>query len=89
MAKVSVIVPAAGAGKRFGAKGNKIFERLKGRAIFLRTLEAFTGREDVCQLQRVVSPEDHEQIVERYGVDPDRFRQAEEREAEIRSDRLR
>ncbi|NLW85552.1 MAG: 2-C-methyl-D-erythritol 4-phosphate cytidylyltransferase [Planctomycetes bacterium] len=67
MAKVSVIVPAAGAGKRYGAKANKIFERLKGQPVFIRTLELFTGRDDVCQVQMVVSAEDLDMVKESFG----------------------
>ena len=68
MAKVSVIIPAAGAGKRFGSKGNKIFERLRGQPIFIRTVEAFTSRGDVCQVQLVVSDEDMPEMKTRYGA---------------------
>ena len=67
MPKVSVIVPAAGAGKRFGAKGNKIFQRLGPAPLFVRTLEAFTSREDVCQIQLVVSAADIDEVKERFG----------------------
>jgi 2-C-methyl-D-erythritol 4-phosphate cytidylyltransferase len=67
MAKVSVIVPAAGAGKRFGAGQNKIFQRIKGQPLFLRTLEAFTSRDDVCQVQLVVSEQDMPELKERFG----------------------
>lgn len=67
MAKVAVIIPAAGAGRRFGAKGNKIFERLRGQPIFIRTLEAFTCRSDVCQVQLVVSSDDMAEMKSRYG----------------------
>ena len=68
MAKVAVIIPAAGQGKRFGAKGNKVFERLHGEPVFLRTLEIFTSRDDVCQVLLVVSPDDREDLVERFGA---------------------
>ncbi len=67
MVKVSVIVPGAGAGRRFGGRGNKIFQRLKGQPVFIRTLEAFTLRDDVCQTQLVVSTEDMDEIKERFG----------------------
>lgn len=67
MAKVSVIVPAAGAGNRFGDKQNKIFQRIKGKPVFIRTLEAFTTREDVCQTQLVVSSVDMDEMRSRYG----------------------
>lgn len=69
MPKVAVIVPAAGAGKRFGGKGSKIFQRIgrTGQPVFLRSLEAFTGRDDVCQVQLVVSPADLPELRERFG----------------------
>ena len=67
MAKVSVIVPAAGAGQRFGGRGNKIFQRIKGQPMFIRTLEAFTTRDDVVQTLLAVSPEDMEQLKEKFG----------------------
>jgi len=68
MAKIAVIVPAAGAGKRFGSRTNKIFERLDGQPLFLRTLEAFTSRDDVCQVLLAVSPADKEDINDRFGA---------------------
>ncbi len=67
MAKVSVIVPAAGAAKRFGKKQNKIFQRLKGQPLFIRTLEAFTARHDVVQIQLVVSEANVEEMKRRFG----------------------
>jgi 2-C-methyl-D-erythritol 4-phosphate cytidylyltransferase len=69
MANVSVIVPAAGAGKRFGGKSNKIFQRLGGsQPVFIRTLEAFTCRDDVCQTLLVVSEADGEELKRRFGA---------------------
>lgn len=67
MAKISVIVPAAGAGTRFGGGPNKIFRRIKDQPVFLRTLEAFTSRGDVVEVQLVVSPDDMDELKERYG----------------------
>jgi len=67
MAKVSVIVPAAGAGKRFGGKNNKIFQRINDQPVFIRTLELFTSREDVVQVQIVISPADMNELKERFG----------------------
>jgi len=68
MAKVAVIVPAAGAGKRFGGKQNKIFERIGGdQPVFLRTLEAFNSREDVCQITLVASEADMPALKSRFG----------------------
>ncbi len=67
MAKVSIILPAAGAGKRFGGHQNKIFERLNGQPVFIRTLEAFSTRDDVCQIILLVSAADTETMKERFG----------------------
>jgi len=67
MPKVSVIIPAAGSGKRFGAAANKIFQPLGGRAIFLRSIDLFAGRDDVCQILLVVSPDDAAELSERFG----------------------
>jgi len=68
MAKVSVIVPGAGAGKRFGGKTNKIFSRVKDQPVFIRTLEVFTSRQDVCQVQLVVSADDMDELRNRFGA---------------------
>jgi 2-C-methyl-D-erythritol 4-phosphate cytidylyltransferase len=67
VAKVSVIIPAAGAAKRYGGKQNKIFERINGQPVFIRTLEAFSTRQDVCQTILVVSADDMPHIREKYG----------------------
>lgn len=67
MAKVSVIVPGAGASRRFGGKVRKIFERINDQPVFIRTLEAFTSRDDVCQIQLVVSAADIGELKERFG----------------------
>ena len=58
MATVSVIIPAAGSGSRFGSDRNKIFQELNGRAIFLHTLDLFATRRDVCQIQMMLSEVD-------------------------------
>ena len=70
---VSVIVPAAGSGKRFGAAENKIFRELCGQAVFLRTVALFAGRPDVCQIQLVVSREDVSHVREGHGDRLDRM----------------
>ncbi len=66
--KVSVIIPAAGRGSRFGGKRNKIFERLGRGPVFLRTLESFVNRDDVCQTILVVSDEDRAIIKDRFAA---------------------
>ena len=68
MAKYAVIIPAAGKGERFGGSENKIFAKLDGRPIFLRTLELFINREDVCQTILVVSGGDMTEMKSRYGA---------------------
>ncbi len=65
--KVSVIVAAAGQGKRFGSRQNKVFERLKGQPIFLRALQLFANRGDVCQILLAVNPDDREMVAEKFG----------------------
>lgn len=67
MANVSVIVPAAGAATRFGASQNKIFAPLGDRPLFLVTLDAFAGRDDVGQIQLVVSADDLERMRREFG----------------------
>ncbi|MCJ7543031.1 MAG: 2-C-methyl-D-erythritol 4-phosphate cytidylyltransferase [Phycisphaerae bacterium] len=67
MAKVSVIVPGAGAGKRFVAAGGKIFQPLNGRPVFIRTLEVFVTRRDVCQVLLVVAPGNLHEVRRRFG----------------------
>ncbi len=68
MARYAVIIPAAGKGERFGGGENKVFAKLDGRPIFLRTLELFINREDVCQTILVVSPGDMAEMKSRYGA---------------------
>jgi len=68
VAKFAVIVPAAGQSKRFGNRPKKPFANLDGRPVFLRTLERFINRDDVCQTILVVAPEDLEDVKRRYGA---------------------
>jgi len=68
MAKVAVIVPAAGAGKRFGDKENKIFAKINDSPLFVKALELFVNRPDVCQTILVVSPADLELLKTKYGA---------------------
>lgn len=68
MTKVAVIIPAAGRGDRFGGKQNKVFAKLDGRPIFLRTVELFINRDDICQTILSVAPADMEEMKKRYGA---------------------
>lgn len=67
MPRVSVILPAAGSGSRFGADENKIFADLAGRAVFEVTLAAFARRPDVVQTLLVVSAADEPRIRADHG----------------------
>ncbi len=66
--RVSVIIPAAGASKRFGRKTKKIFERIKGQPVFIRAIELFVNRTDVCEVHLVVAEEDKEEMRTRYAA---------------------
>jgi 2-C-methyl-D-erythritol 4-phosphate cytidylyltransferase len=67
MVKVAVIIPAAGASSRFGGAVKKPFMRMDDRPLFLRTLELFVNRDDVCQTILAVSPDDYDMVKEKYG----------------------
>jgi len=68
MAKMSVLVLAAGSGKRFGGIESKIFARLDNQPLFIRALQLFVNREDVAQTILVVSPRDFDQMKSKYGA---------------------
>jgi 2-C-methyl-D-erythritol 4-phosphate cytidylyltransferase len=68
MSKMSVIVVAAGGGKRFGGNENKIFAKLDNQPLFLRALQLFVNREDVCQTILVVSPAEMPQMKSKFGA---------------------
>jgi 2-C-methyl-D-erythritol 4-phosphate cytidylyltransferase len=50
MQRFAVILPAAGRSTRFGGQSNKLFQKLDGRPVLARTLEAFARRSDVAQI---------------------------------------
>lgn len=68
MAKVAVIIPAAGAGQRFGGQVKKPFALLDNRPIFIRAIELFINRDDVCQNILTVAPEDYDVVKEKYAA---------------------
>jgi 2-C-methyl-D-erythritol 4-phosphate cytidylyltransferase len=68
MAKVAVIVAAAGAGKRFGGDVKKPFAQLDNRPIFIRSIELFLNRDDVCQVILTVAPDDYDVVKEKYAA---------------------
>ncbi len=67
--KISVILPAAGLGKRFAdAEGrNKIELDLAGKPVFLRALELFLNRPTVGQIILAVNPDALEDFQFRWG----------------------
>jgi 2-C-methyl-D-erythritol 4-phosphate cytidylyltransferase len=65
--KVGVIICAAGASSRFGGKRKKPFVDVEGRAVFLRSVEIFSSREDVKQILLAIAPEDEELVNVKWG----------------------
>jgi len=68
MSKVAVIIPAAGAGKRFGGDVKKPFAQIDSRPIFIRSIELFINRPDVVQTILTVSPDDYDVVREKYAA---------------------
>lgn len=68
MSRFAVILPAAGRSSRFGGKEKKPFSLLEGRAVWLRTVELFITRNDICQCLLVIAPEDRELFKTRYAA---------------------
>src|SRR5262245_3484958 len=66
MAQFAVILPAAGRSSRFRDKEKKPFATLDGRAVWLRSVELFVTRDDVCQCILVIAPEDRDLFRRRY-----------------------
>lgn len=67
MAKVAVILPAAGGSTRFGGPQKKPFVPLAGRPIWLRTAELFWKRDDVAAVYLVVAADDRDEFASRFG----------------------
>jgi len=65
---VAAIICAAGASKRFGGKRKKPFGDVAGRAVFLRSVELFSDRDDVKQILLAISPEDEELVSVKWGA---------------------
>lgn len=69
MSTFSVILPAAGKSSRF--KDNtykKPFAPLDNRAVWLHSAERFINRDDVKQVIVVISPEDREEFLSKFGA---------------------
>ena len=65
---VAAIICAAGASKRFGGKRKKPFVDVAGRAVFLRSVELFSDRDDVKQILLAITPEDEELVTVKWGA---------------------
>ncbi len=69
MASYSIILPAAGASRRFRDKHyKKTFAPLAGRAVWLHSAERFLARSDVKQVIVVVAEEDREEFDRKFGA---------------------
>ncbi len=69
MSTVAVILPAAGASRRFHDQHyKKPFAPLGGKAVWLHAAEKFLGHRDVKQLIVVVSEEDREEFDRKFGA---------------------
>jgi 2-C-methyl-D-erythritol 4-phosphate cytidylyltransferase len=65
---IAVIICAAGASSRFGGKRKKPFVDVGGRAVFLRSIEIFSERDDVKQILLGICPEDEEIVKVKWGA---------------------
>jgi len=64
---VAAIICAAGASSRFGGNRKKAFVDAAGRAVFFRSAELFSNRDDVKQVLLGISPEDEELVSVKWG----------------------
>lgn len=62
--KVSVIVVAAGSGRRFGYERNKLFYPLCGKPVLAHTLERVFAASQVNEVIIVISEQDHDDIAD-------------------------
>jgi len=67
MAKIAVIIVAAGKGERFGGNEKKTFANIDGQPMFIRTIQHFLNRDDICQVILVIAPEDDEHVRQKFG----------------------
>jgi 2-C-methyl-D-erythritol 4-phosphate cytidylyltransferase len=70
MPKFAVILPAAGKSSRFvHRRRKKPFAELKGRAVWLRSVDLFVNRDDVVQTLICLAPEDIDWFKEAFRAD--------------------
>lgn len=65
--KLSVIICAAGGSTRFGGSKNKLEVDVHGKPVLLRSVELFTGRDDVIQTLVAVNPQRFDAIKLMFG----------------------
>ncbi|MCA9061770.1 MAG: 2-C-methyl-D-erythritol 4-phosphate cytidylyltransferase [Planctomycetaceae bacterium] len=69
MSRFAVILPAAGQSSRMlGLKRKKPFVELKGRPVWIRTVEHFLKRNDVLETVLVIAPDDMEWFRSTYSA---------------------
>jgi len=68
MPKVAIIIPGAGKGERFGGSERKTLAKLDGRPVFLRSIEHFVNRDDVCQIVLAVGGSDVAEVKQKYAA---------------------
>ncbi|MCC7408070.1 MAG: 2-C-methyl-D-erythritol 4-phosphate cytidylyltransferase [Phycisphaeraceae bacterium] len=69
--KTALIIPAAGAGKRFNGDGtttNKVELDLLGKPVFQRTIDLFIHRPEVSQVILAVSPDGYDAFKSHWGA---------------------
>src|SRR5262249_6626833 len=67
MPKFAVILPAAGNSTRFQQQNRKkVFVELKGRPVWVRSVEYFVNRDDVVQTIVTIAPDDLEWFREKF-----------------------
>ncbi len=67
MPKYAVIVVGAGQSSRFGGEENKVLAVVDGQPLFVRALQLFVNRPDVCHLLFVAAPGDVETMRTKYA----------------------
>ena len=65
---IAAIICAAGSGSRFGGKRKKAFVDVAGRAVFLRSVELFAGRDDVKQILLGIPADEDELVGVKWGA---------------------
>ena len=72
-AKVAVIVPAGGSGRRFGGQENKLFASLAGKPVWIHTLERLRAHRRVAEIVMAVSNEDRNRFESEFIEDLNRL----------------